>query len=379
MAKEFDVTVSVWNEFWAPELCVGLARNGYNVLALRSESSPILDVTTACCYTSKYFTRIFQRTQMRALLEAAQNCFENFARRRTGRSKVFWGWNGHNLTSFREAKKSGQRIICERGSTHAAWAARRLNRVHHELGWGPTNAEMNPRELRAIEEYNLSDKIMVPSTFVRSTFIHEGISEEKLEVNPYGVDLERWSRIEGAQRESGPLVFIFTASMTPRKGVHILLRAWHKAGLKDAELWMCGGIHFPIKELHIPVDSNVKFLGYTQHDRLADIYNRASVYVLPSFEEGMARSGIEALAAGLPCIVTQETGLTDLMSTGNEGWKVTSGDVDQLADALRKIASNRHDLPAHSQAARACTAESSKAAYGDRAANFLRTFLANNQ
>jgi glycosyltransferase involved in cell wall biosynthesis len=372
-----DVTVSVWNDFWAPELCEGLARSGYRVLALRSENTPIPGVTTACCYISKYATRLFQRTQIDALCEVAQSSYESFARHRAGQSQVFWGWNGHNLRAFERAKAAGQRVLCERGSTHAAWAARRLNKVHRELGWGPTNIEMNSRELRAIEEYDLAEKIIVPSKFVKNTFLQEGIPHEKLEVNPYGVDLDRWSRIEGTHRASSPLVFVFTASMTPRKGVHTLLHAWHQAGLKDAELWMCGGVHFPIQELQIPVDSNVKFLGYTQHAQLEEIYTRASVYVLASFEEGMARSGIEALAAGLPIIVTEETGLTDLMTTGREGWIISSGDVEQLAETLRSVASNRHDLLERSLAAQSCTANSSKRDYGDRAAKFLRLFLQN--
>lgn len=375
MDRSFDVTVSVWNEFWAPELCEGLSRGGFRVLALRSESLPLCGVETKCCYPSKFVTRLFQRTHWPALLEGAQNTFESFAKRQVGKSTVFWGWNGHNHSAFQAAKLNGQMNICERGSTHAAWAAQRLKQVHRRLGWGPTHNDFQPREQRAIKEYELSDVIMVPSRFVQDTFLQEGVHEEKLRINPYGVDLDRWAAVSGSQRTEGPLVFIFTASMTPRKGVHILLEAWHEAQLEDAELWMCGGLHFPIKQLGIPVDANVKFLGYKQHAELLPIYDRAAVYVLPSFEEGMARSGIEALASGLPCIVTAETGLTDWMMTGDEGWLVESGNIECLTETLRHVAARRHNLPRHSSAARACTAQASKQAYGDRAAAMLEELI----
>lgn len=375
MKNTFDVTVSVWNDFWAPELCEGLARNGYRVLAVRSKRRKIPGVRTESVLSSGILTELYHRIQIRGLIETAENIFEAFAKRRTGLSPVFWGWNDHNLTAFRSALAKGQRVICERGSSHGFWGARRLNTVHRDLGWGPTDLEKHPRIRRGVEEYALSEKIMIPSTFVRDTFLEEGFPEEKLCINPYGVDLALWSQVSGTRRLEGPLVFVYTASVQARKGAHILLRAWHQAALKDAELWLCGSVCLPLKRLGLPVDKNVKFLGYRQHAGLAEIYDRASVYVLPSFEEGMARSGIEALAAGMPAIVTKETGLTDLMTKGDEGWIVESGNVEQLAETFRTVARDRHSLPMRSAAARQCTQKSDKRDYGNRAADFLKNFL----
>jgi glycosyltransferase involved in cell wall biosynthesis len=375
MAFEFDVTVSVWNDFWAPELCAGLARSGLRVLALRNEHGPISGVRSESCEIPRILTRLYTRTQWPPLLEGAQNLFESFAKKRVGRSSVFWGWNGHNLSAFEAAKSAGQRIVCERGSTHAAWAARRLSAVHKDLGWGEMKMTVHPRDLRAAKEYELAEKIVVPSRFVKRTFLEEGVSEDRLQRNPYGVDVDRWSKIRGSKRSDGPLVFVYTASITPRKGAHILLRAWEKAALRDAELWLCGGVHLPIKELGLPVCENVKFLGFTQHNKLEEIYNRASIYVLPSFEEGMARSGLEAMAAGLPLIITEETGLTDVMTPGRHGWVVPSGEVDALADTLREAAAARGRLPQISADTQAVGLTFSKEAYGDRAAEFAKTLF----
>ena len=375
MTFDFDVTVSVWNDFHAPELCAGLARGGLRVLALRSEHIPIGGVRSKSCEIPRILTRLYTRTQWPPLLEGAQNLFESFAKKRVGRSSVFWGWNGHNLTAFEAAKSAGQRIVCERGSTHAAWASRRLSTVYKDLGWGDTKSEIHPRDLRAAKEYELAGKIVVPSRFVRDTFLEEGISEDRLHMNPYGVDVDRWSKIQGSKRSDGPLVFVYTASITPRKGAHILLRAWEKAALRDSELWLCGGVHMPIKELGLPVCDNVKILGFMQHDKLEEIYNRASIYVLPSFEEGMARSGLEAMAAGLPLIITEETGLTDVMTPGRHGWVVPSGDEDALADTLREAASARVRLPEMSADTQAVGLTFSKEAYGDRAAEFAKTLF----
>jgi hypothetical protein len=91
--NSYDVTISVWNDFHSPELCEGLSRNGFSVLALRSEKRPLENTETRHSETSRVLTRLFQRTQFPFLLEAAQNSFESFALRNLPESKVFWGWN----------------------------------------------------------------------------------------------------------------------------------------------------------------------------------------------------------------------------------------------------------------------------------------------
>lgn len=373
---DYDVTVSVWNEFYAPELCAGLVKAGNRVLALRSVAKPYPGVRSRTCQSSRLLSRAFRHLGSQALLEGALSSFESFARRHVGQSPVFWGWNGHHLSAFLAARQAGQRVLCERGSTHGAWGARRLARVYRDLGWGPAEGVLGPRERRGLEEYEVADKILVPSRFVERTFLEEGVPANKLQRNPYGVDKQRWYAVEGKTRMQGPMVFVWTAAITARKGGHVMLRAWEQAGLRDAELWMVGGLHLPLRELGIRVADNVRFFGYKSPGELADMYDRASVYVLPSFEEGMARSGIEALASGLPCIVTEETGLTDLMTSGEEGWIVESGNVEQLAETLRQTAALRGALGARCAAARACTANADKADYGARAAGFLREFMA---
>jgi glycosyltransferase involved in cell wall biosynthesis len=59
--------------------------------------------------------------------------------------------------------------------------------------------------------------------------------------------------------------------------------------------------------------------------------------VLPSFNEGMGRALIEAMAAGLPVVATKVGGIPALIDHGVNGLLVPSGDAKALADALRSI------------------------------------------
>jgi glycosyltransferase involved in cell wall biosynthesis len=112
----------------------------------------------------------------------------------------------------------------------------------------------------------------------------------------------------------------------------------------------------------------VNLLGALSHAKLADVYRTASVFVLASVEEGMALSVLEALASGVPVIVTENTGAADIVTHGREGLVVPARDPAALADALLQL---YEDEPRR-RAMAAAAADAAKTwtwdAYGDRAA-----------
>jgi glycosyltransferase involved in cell wall biosynthesis len=63
--------------------------------------------------------------------------------------------------------------------------------------------------------------------------------------------------------------------------------------------------------------------------------------VFPSNEEGFAKAIIEAMASGLPIIATHQSGATTLVDDGVQGCIVRGRDVDQLAEAMIKVATDR--------------------------------------
>src|SRR5262249_58507913 len=67
-------------------------------------------------------------------------------------------------------------------------------------------------------------------------------------------------------------------------------------------------------------------------------YHRAELFVLPSLEDGFGFVAAEAMACGLPVVVTDQCGAQEWVTPGREGWVIAAGDVDALtrvlADAL---------------------------------------------
>jgi glycosyltransferase involved in cell wall biosynthesis len=85
----------------------------------------------------------------------------------------------------------------------------------------------------------------------------------------------------------------------------------------------------------------IRFVGYVPREAIPARYAAAHVFVLPSYNEGMSVATLEAMAAGLPVVVTRTAGTTDLVEEGVNGLTFDWADVDALTDHLRRLASDR--------------------------------------
>jgi glycosyltransferase involved in cell wall biosynthesis len=208
--------------------------------------------------------------------------------------------------------------------------------------FSPGSEPITPRWLfaRANRELERADLIMCPSTFVRDSMVINGIPESKCALNPYGVYVS-----EFRQRTRLPEVpkFVCVGLIGLRKGQQYLFRAFEKVRQKlpQAEL-ICVGRPFSDFEREWR-----RWHGTFQHyelipqAQLAEILSGATAFVLPSNEEGFAKAVIEGMASGLPVIATHESGATTFVNDGEHGLIVRARDVDHIAEAMNKLATDR--------------------------------------
>ncbi len=76
-------------------------------------------------------------------------------------------------------------------------------------------------------------------------------------------------------------------------------------------------------------------------EEIAGHYARAHVFVLPSYNEGMSVATLEAMAAGLPLVVTRTGGTAELVEEGVNGYTSNWADIDALTDYLRTFGQDR--------------------------------------
>lgn len=214
------------------------------------------------------------------------------------------------------------------------------------------------------QEHALATRIVAASSYTKRTLISQGITADKIVVNPYGVDIRKFHPAN-TQRVAQPLRFVFLGSVSARKGIPLLVAAWQSLGLKDCELWIIGPVTSQARAL-IPLLPGLRVLGKHPHEELPRLLRQCDVLIFPSYCEGFGLVLLEALASGLPVITTEATAGPDLIQNGTEGFIIQSGDLDELCHSMKFFADNPEKLGAISEAARSCAEKFTWNAYGDR-------------
>lgn len=140
--------------------------------------------------------------------------------------------------------------------------------------------------------------------------------------------------------ENGPVV-TFSGRFVLRKGIHLLLEAWKGVAndFPDARLLLLGDgpLLAEMRELatRLGIASSVDFLGHVP--QVTEFLQATDLFVLPSLQEGMPNSLLEAMACGLPAVATRIGGVVDIIQDGENGILVDPGDVNGLAEGMRKL------------------------------------------
>lgn len=208
----------------------------------------------------------------------------------------------------------------------------------------------------------LADGYISMSRILMRGFEDASFLRNKLIVVPQGVDTDRFRpadpvRKRSLRRELGipedARVVLFCGGVVYRKGVDILVEAWHQVSAKErgAILLMVGpnhrnGLDEPehrqfgedmerrIKALGL--DTSVRLLGYQGAPE--NFYAVSDVFVFPSRSEGWGAAVTEAMACGLPCVVSPLDGISEeQLRDGEEGVIVRSQDPEEYAAQLLRL------------------------------------------
>jgi glycosyltransferase involved in cell wall biosynthesis len=285
-------------------------------------------------YMALIRSRLFRRHLARAWERQAHLWHDRHVAAKLPDCDLVTALSGCGLRTGRAAVSRGVVYVCDRGSSHIQTQDRLLREEHARLGlpWGGVAPWVIAAQLA---EYELADAITVPSSFVRDSFIAEGVTPDKLILAPYGVEPAAFRRVGPCDPEFRVL---FVGQLAVRKGLHTLLQAMAVARLPRARLVLVGGAqeHTDLLLKRFPL-ARLECLGHLPRSGVIAEMSRASVLVLPSVEEGLALVQAQAMACGCPVIATPHTGAADLFSDGVEGFIVPIRDPLTLADRLERL------------------------------------------
>ncbi|MEW6683052.1 MAG: glycosyltransferase family 4 protein [Nitrospirota bacterium] len=271
---------------------------------------------------------------------------------------VFHGWSTESIRSIEAAHEVGAVAFVERASLHPKVSMDLLEEEYDRFGIQRRPVRLNgllatidavSRSLTVgLEEIDRADRVIVQSPYAVETFVAQGVPREKLVVVPRAVDTNRFTPPSTRERDR-TFRALFAGQLCLRKGLPYLLRAWTALRLRDAELTLLGPLHDDVKALLAKVtDPSIKHVPWS--DDTTSFYRRASVLVLPSLVEGSAKVTYEAMACGVPVIVTPNAGA--VARDRQEGFVVPIRDDGAIKEALLALYENRDLVRAYGQAAR---------------------------
>jgi glycosyltransferase involved in cell wall biosynthesis len=241
-------------------------------------------------------------------------------------------FNGQALHQIAAARRRGYRSAClVSANGHLAHVAgqHRLAYRHYPLErpWSLPNVPRN----RA--EYDAADLIYVSSRYVWDTFVNHGFPEERLRLFPL-TPHERFRRRVNPP-VSGSFSIVYVGSLSVHKGVPLLIDAVRRLRYRDLRLVLVGGWGSRGMRRYVQAAcARDPRISVQPGDPLPHL-QQAAVCVHPAYEDGFGYAPAEALACGVPLIVTEDTGMKELVRPGVDGLVIPTGDLETLIGALQ--------------------------------------------
>jgi len=264
-----------------------------------------------------------------------------------------------NRSLWKEAMNDAQRILgvggtclpclpaARAGETFACWIGTTIDDERDTqrdmtLAWRSRDIVVRP-VLQAYERYILqrAERILVQSEYtVRRLNEKYNIPNEKVHRVPVPIDTTEFSP-DGTDETGSPPRIVFVGRFTdPRKNIDLLIDAFArvKETITQARLTLVGDsptakLRERMEELGITDD--VDFPGTVPS--VVPMLQDASVFAIPSHQEGLCIAGLEAMSCGLPVVTTQCGGPEEYVVDGETGYVVDEDNADRFAHRLTQL------------------------------------------
>ncbi|ODS35025.1 hypothetical protein BEH94_03725 [Candidatus Altiarchaeales archaeon WOR_SM1_SCG] len=174
----------------------------------------------------------------------------------------------------------------------------------------------------------------------------KGLKNLALETNPEqdikiiynGIDINEF---KPAGKNDDTIKILCVSRLIKRKGIEYLIKSvpliLNKTKCFKITIVGEGNMEHELKNLanKLDVSKYIEFRGYVKHNKLPSIYSDSNIFVLPSLNEGMSNTVLEAMASGLPIITTDTGGTRELIK--DNGIIVPMGDSEAIADAIIRL------------------------------------------
>ena len=258
---------------------------------------------------------------------------------------IFIGRAVSSELSFKTIKKYGGKCVLHSQWMHPETQKRILKQAFNDLNLDYPQI-LSERVRVQLREIELCDKIWCISNLVYDSYLQNGVPKEKLLLCPLGVDTNVFKPASTSPKQnSDKYNIVFVGNINIEKGVHVLLNALALGEISNCQLILNGavadyfesflqGLSNKLKKLNVEV---VVESGFPLKN-----LQKADLFILPSLHESFGLVVLEAMACGLPVIVTDQVGASDHIIPGENGFIVPANSVEKLSEKILYFYNDRN-------------------------------------
>jgi glycosyltransferase involved in cell wall biosynthesis len=261
-----------------------------------------------------------------------------------------WNYIPGTIREFRRRLDVIQPDLIHAGPIHLSAAITAIAGFHPfvAMSWGSDLLhEARKLWVAAVSRFTLgrSDAFVGDCNAVERKAIKLGMNSNRIVLFPWGTDLEHFSpgRSSALREELGwedAFILISTRSFEPFYGVDLIIKALIRAAERrpGLRLLLLGeGSQRSLYKRWLAdagVEKYVHFAGIVPREDLPTYYRAADLYLSASYSDGSSVSLLEAMACGLPVLVSDIPGNREWVEPEINGWLFRSGEVDSLVRSI---------------------------------------------
>ncbi|WP_428658490.1 glycosyltransferase family 4 protein [Runella sp.] len=246
--------------------------------------------------------------------------------------------------AIQKAKKNGIKVIVDHSIAHPKAIRLSLQQEYKKFNKKALVSENHQFWKLVLKDCQEADYVLVNSDYVKETFLLENFPSSKIKVIYWGVRKDFFKLKKDYTIKDKIIKLLFTGTFDLRKGAATLVDALNI--LTSRGLIFLLDVVGPyaeeatsvLKNLRHP--KNVILHGALLQDDIKSFLTNADIYVFPTFAEGSARSAMEAMAAGLPVITTNNCGVPII--DGDNGLLIPIDAPEILANKIESLALDSH-------------------------------------
>ncbi len=280
-----------------------------------------------------------------------------------GRTPFGWAAVPRLTRSLRKVVRSFSPDVIHAGPIQSAAflvALAGLSRKLVAVSWGYDLLMDAPRSrwMRFVTRYTLrrSAAFVGDCDTIRQLAVSYGMNPERIVTFPWGVDLRHFRPAPKSAEKTFTL--LSTRGWAPIYGVDVLARAFVRFARQRPEVRLVmlgnGPLAADLRQIFLRggVMEQVSFPGLVRYADLPRFYRMADLYLSASHSDGSSISLLEAMACGVPALVSDIPGNREWVTPGENGWWFRDGDATDLSEKMLCAFDARTRLPEMGRAAR---------------------------